>query len=233
MNRSIDEAFGVANNKQYVDLKRIAEDDIDIEEEVQPIWTQISDTISSTIKAMYAKNEDTRSNTRTPEEMTDTPAVNIINQAENFEEMDDDDEDIVDPFENATEEEIISAGREELENLGFENVTDEQATNFFNNKVVFDYADKGERAPAFDYRSSFGTTTVTINTTHKFYTTFLNKVYGNHDAKTTFELFLGSFFRAVEKLNIYQQDENDRLITQWYNKLNNYISQQINPRDTK
>ena len=229
----LDEAFGVANNKQYVDLKKIAEDDIDIEEEVQPIWTQICDIISSTIKAMYAQNEETRSNTRTPEEMTDTPAVNIINQAESFEVEDDDDDEVVDPFENATEEEIIDAGRVELENLGFENVTDEQATNFFNNKVVFDYSDKGERAPAFDYRSSFGTTTVTINTTHKFYTTFLNKVYGNPDAKTTFELFLGSFFRAIEKLNTYQRDENDKLITLWYNKLNNYISEQMSPRDTK
>lgn len=228
----LDEAFGVANNKQYVDLKKIAADDIDMEEEVQPIWTQISDIISSTIKAMYAKNEDTRSNTRTPEEMTNTPATNIINQAENFEELDDDDE-VENPLDNATEEEIIDAGREELENLGFENVTDEQATNFFNNKVVFDYADKGERGPAFDYRSSFGTTTITINTTHKFYTSFLNKIYGNPDAKTTFELFLASFFRAVEKLNVYQSVENDKLITLWYNKLNNYISEQLNPRDTK
>lgn len=49
----LDEAFGVANNKQYVELKRIEAEDIDYEEEVQPIWCQLYDVIYNTIKEMY------------------------------------------------------------------------------------------------------------------------------------------------------------------------------------
>lgn len=226
----LDEAFGVANNKQYVDLKKIAEADIDYEEEVQPMWNQLYAVIHETISAMYKKNEETRKNTRSFDDMN-TASTNIINTVETEEEMDDDEDEVVEnPLENVTPEEIVQKGKEELENLGFENVTDEQASNFFNNKVIFEYADKGERSPAFDYKAVLSTTVITINTSHKFYTSFLSKLYNSSDAKTTFELFLASFFQSIRKTNAYQSEQNDKLMTIWYNKLNNYITEQLNPR---
>lgn len=227
----LDEAFGVANNKQYVDLKKIAEDDIDYDEPVQPMWNQLYATIHDTISAMYRRNEETRKNTRSADDLTSS-STNIINTVEIEDDLEDDEVDIIEnPLENVTEEEKIQMGKEELENLGCENVTDEQASKFFDNKVVFEYADKGERAPAFDYKAVLTTTVITINTSHKFYTAFLSKIYNSSDAKTTFELFLASFFQSVRKTNTYQDQQNDKLITMWYNKLNNYITEQLNPRN--
>lgn len=226
----LDEAFGVANNKQYVDLKRIAEADIDYDEPVQPMWNQLYDTIANTIKNMYAQNEETRKNTRSADDLP-SHSTNIINTVETVEDFEDDNiDETVNSLVNITDEEKIQIGKEELENLGCENVTDEQASNFFNNKVVFEYADKGERSPAFDYKIVLTTTIITINTSHKFYTSFLNKIYGSQDVKTTFELFLASFFQSVRKTNTYQDQQNDKLITMWYNKLNDYITEQLNPR---
>lgn len=225
----LDEAFGVANNKQYVDLKRIVESDIDYEEAVQPMWNQLYDTIATTIKSMYNKNKETRKNTRSADDIA-RPSTNIINTVETEDEFDDEIEEIKNPLENVSVEEIIQIGKEELENLGYENVTDEQASNFFNNQVVFDYADKGERSPAFDYKVVFTTTVITINTSHKFYTFFLNKLYNSPDAQITFELLLASIFQSIRKTNAYQEEQNDKLITLWYNKLNNYITEQLNPR---
>lgn len=222
----LDEAFGVANNKQYVELKRIEEADIDWEEEVQPLWIQLYEVISNTISNMYAKNEETRKNTRTIEDTT-TPATNIINVVDA--QDDEDDDDVVDPMENVTPEEVIERGREELENLGFDNPTDEQATQFFDNSVVFKYADEGERSPAFDYKFVLKTTIITINTSHEFYKSFLSKVYTNTEAQTTFELFLASLIQSIKKSNTYQKVQNDKLITMWFNKLNNYIYEQLNP----
>ena len=219
----LDEAFGVANNKQYVELKRIEEADIDWEEEVQPLWIQLHEVISNTIKEMYEKNEETRKNTRTIEETT-TPATNIINVVDSQ-----DDEDVVDPMENVTPEEVIVRGKEELENLGFDNPTDEQASKFFDNSVMFKYADEGERSPAFDYKFVLTTTIITINTSHEFYKSFLTKIYTNNDVKTTFELFLASLVQSIKKSNIYQKQQNDKLVTMWFNKLNNYIYEQLNP----
>lgn len=226
----LDEAFGVANNKQYVDLKRIAEADIDYEEPVQPIWNQLYPTIADTIKSMYDKNEETRKNTRSADDVV-TQSTNIINTVEIADEVDEEVDEIEDLMENVPTEEIIKTGKETLVELGFEDVTDEQATKFFNNKVIFDYSDKGERSPAFDYKCVLATTVITINTSHKFYTSFLSKLYNSADARTTFELFLASFFQSVRKTNTYQSIQNDKLITMWYNKLNNYISEQLNPRN--
>lgn len=49
----IGEAFGVANNKQYVELKKVDVEDLDPDEvDIPPIWDQLADTIISTIKAM-------------------------------------------------------------------------------------------------------------------------------------------------------------------------------------
>lgn len=226
----LDEAFGVANNKQYVDLKKVEEADIDYEEEVQPMWNQLYDTIHNTIDAMYKKNEETRKNTRSFDDMN-VASTNIINTVETEDEVDDEEDEVVDnPLDNVSPDEIIQKGKEELESLGFEDVTDEQASNFFNNKVIFDYADKGERSPAFDYKVVLATTVITINTSHKFYTSFLSKLYNSADAKTTFELFLASFFQSIRKTNAYQKEQNDKLMTIWYNKLNNYITEQLNPR---
>jgi hypothetical protein len=227
----LDEAFGVANNKQYVELKRIESEDIDYEEEVQPVWCQLYEVVYNTIKEMYRLNEETRRNTRSYDD-ADTPATNIINSVESenidVDESDaGDEEEVIDP----ASDEAISAGKEELANQGYENPTDEQATRFISNKVNFDYADKGERAPAFDYKFVLSTTIITINTSHKFYTLLLEKIYPNTEARTTFELLLASLVQSIRKTDTTQKQENDKLVTLWYNRLNNYISELANPKN--
>lgn len=214
-------------------MKKIDVNDLDPDElDIPPIWDQLSGTIIPTIKAMYAQNEETRSNTRTFEE-TKSPSTDIINTVENdpaTADFDDDNEEEVDV---PSAEEVAETGKEELKELGYENPTDEQGTAFINNSVNFVYADKGERSPAFDYKAVLKTTVITINTSHKFYTSFLSKIYTNAEVQTTFELFLASLIQSVRKTDPYQQIENDRLMTAWYNRLNNYISEQLNPRNTR
>lgn len=225
-----DEVFGVANNKQYVELKKVDAEDLDPEErDIRPIWDQLAETIIPTIKAMYAQNEETRSNTRTFDN-TQSPSTDIINTVENDPATSDYD-DSSEETEIPSAEEVAETGKEELKELGYEDPTDEQAARFINNSVNFVYADKGERSPAFDYKPVLTTTVITINTSHKFYTSFLSKIYTNPEVQTTFELFLASLIQSVRKTDSYQSVENDRLLTAWYNRLNNYISEQLNPRN--
>lgn len=166
----LDEVFGVANNKQYVELKKIEVNDLDADEnDVPPIWHQLSEIIVPTIKAMYDQNEETRHNTRTFEG-NESPSTDIINTVENDPaNIDFENEDVEVP----SNEEAAEMGKEELRELGYENPTDEQGIAFINNSVNFVYADKGERSPAFDYKAVLKTTVITINTSHKFYTSFL------------------------------------------------------------
>ncbi len=222
----LDEAFGVANNKQYVELKEIEEEDIDFEEEVQPMWLQLKEVITPTISAMYKKNEETRKSTRSFDDVK-TPATDIINIVENDENEEEEENTSV----NIPEEEAIETGRRELEEQGFEQATDEQIRTFLNNAINFNYEDRGERSPAFDYKFVLSTTVITINTSHKFYASFLSRIYGNKDVKTTFELFLASLIQSIKKTNIYQLPQNDKLINMWYSKLNSYIEEQLEPRN--
>lgn len=171
----LDEVFGVANNKQYVELKKVDAEDLDPEErDIRPIWDQLAETIIPTIKAMYAQNEETRSNTRTFDN-TQSPSTDIINTVENDPATSDYD-DSSEETETPSAEEVAETGKEELKELGYEDPTDEQAARFINNSVNFVYADKGERSPAFDYKPVLTTTVITINTSHKFYTSFLSKM---------------------------------------------------------
>lgn len=226
----LDEAFGVANNKQYVELKKIDKEDIDSDEEVQPIWVQLYSTVAKTIKAMYRKNEETRKKTRTIED-TQTATVDIINDVEG-----DSDSDVEsatnDVKANTPQEELIDKGKEVLIEQGFEDVKEEEVARFINNAVNFTYADKGKFSPAFDYSFKLGCVLITINTSHDFYTSFLGKIYENDEVKTTFELFLASFVKAIDETDKYQSSENDRLVSTWHDKLKKYIMEKLNPRKT-
>lgn len=225
----LDEAFGVSNNKQYVELKRVEPEDIDLDEEVQPIWSQLYSTIHNTIDAMYRKNEETRKKTRSIENIQ-TATVDIINNVEG----DEDDENV----ESATKEakkttspaELIDKGKEALAEQGVEDATEEEVKLFINNSVNFSYADKGKFSAAFDYSFKLGCALITINTGHEFYTCFLSKIYDNDEVKTTFELFLASFVKSIDETDRYQSVENDRLVSTWHEKLKKYIMQQLNPK---
>lgn len=223
----LDEAFGVANNKQYVELKRIDPEDIDPEEEVQPMWCQLKSVVSNTIKAMYKQNESTRSKTRTTED-TQTATVTIINDVEN-----DSTEEVSsatkDAKENTPKEELLNKGKEALIEQGFEKPTDEEASIYINNSVNFQYSKMGRFGPAFDYSFQLGSAIITINTEHELYTALLSKIYSNEEVKTTFELFLASFVKAVDETH-YQSEENDKLVAAWNAKLKKYIMEQLNPR---
>lgn len=230
-NPELDEAFGVSNNKQYVDLKAIEEDDIDYDaDEVLPMWVQLKDVIAPTIASMYKKNEETRKSTRTYDS-TKTPSTNIINivEKEHEDEFDNTSEGRSDEI---SETEKIEIGKEELKKQGIKNVTDEQSLTFLRNKVNFEYKDCSERGPAFDYKIVLDTLIITINTSHKLYSSFLNKIYNNNkDTQTTFELFLASIMQSIKVTNTYQKSQNDKLVGIWYSKLNHYIDEQLNPRE--
>lgn len=159
----------------------------------------------------------------------DTDIINTVENDPATSDIDDENEE----DEETPPEVIAETGKEELKEIGYEDPTDEQGTAFINNSINFVYADKGERSPAFDYKPVLKTTVITINTSHKFYTSFLSKIYSNAEVKTTFELFLASLIQSVRKTDPYQAVQNDRLMTTWYNRLNNYIAEQLNPRDMK
>lgn len=227
----LDEAFGVANNKQYVELKRIEQEDIDSEEEVQPMWIQLYSVIYNTIKNMYKRNEAIRQGSRSVKD-SQTATTQIINAVEG-DETEEKTSATGEVARNVPQEERISKGKEVLTIQGIEEPTDDETIIYISNSVNFVYAKLGKFGPAFDYSFESGSAIITVNVEHELYTMLLSKIYSSEEVRTTFELFLASFVKAIDETQYYQSVQNDKLVALWNAKLKKYILEQLRPRETR
>ena len=222
-NPELDEAFGVANNKQHVELRRVEQNDY-IDEEVKPVWAQVYDIIHDTISAMYAANKKTRENARTVKDIT-PPTTQIINSAEENQESTlggATDE----ARENTPHEKLVEKTKEQLKEQGIENPTEEDINSYMNNKVNVVHKNLGKTAGLFDYSFELGSCLVTFNMDHIFYKTTLCEIFESIDTKTAFELFVASLVKAVDETKMFQEEQNDNLIAIWNEKLRRYINEQ-------
>lgn len=224
-NPELDEAFGVANNKQHVELRRIEPDDY-IDEEVKPIWAQLYDIVHDTISAMYAQNKKTREKARTAQDII-PPTVQIINSAEESQDEESDSA-TTEIRQNTPIEELVEKTKEELIEQGIADPTEEDVNSYMNNKVNVVHKNLGKTAGLFDYSFELGSCLVTFNMDHIFYKTTLEDIFKSIDAKTAFELFVASLVKAVDETKKSQEEQNDNLIAIWNEKLRRYINEQQN-----
>lgn len=219
----LDEAFGVANNKQHVELRYVDPNDY-IDEEVKPIWLQLQNIISNTISAMYAENKKTRENARTIKDII-TPSEAIINSVE-LNEEESKDSATAEIKRNTSEEELIEKNKEELKEQGLEAPTEDEVRNYMNNHVHIKYKNLGKMAGLFDYSFGLGSCMVTFNMDHIFYKNCLVDIFKDNDTKVAFELFMAALVKAVDDTNLSQGDQNDNLLQTWNEKLRKYINEQ-------
>jgi len=217
----LDEAFGVANNKQHVELRELNQMDYE-GEEVQPMWLQLYSVVHDTINKMYNENKVTRDKSRTVDDIT-TPASVIINTVEATNDTKGESDKIM------TEtplEELVEKNKEALKEQGIEDATDEDAITYMKNKVNIVYKDLG-RGPFFDYSFSLGNCYVEINTRHIFYQRFLAGIESDADMRTAFELFIASFVKTIEETTgDHQREVSDSIVQGWNEKLRKYINEQ-------
>lgn len=224
-NPELDEAFGVANNKQHVELRRVEPNDY-IDEEVKPVWAQLYDIIHDTITAMYAANKKTRENARTVQDII-PPTTRIINSAEEN-QGDEPNSATEEVRQNTPKEELAEKTKKELKDQGIENPTEDDINSYMNNKVNVVHKNLGKTAGLFDYSFELGSCLVTFNMDHIFYKTTLNNIFESTDTKTAFELLIASLVKAVDETKKSQEEQNDNLIAIWNEKLRRYINEQQN-----
>lgn len=224
-NPELDEAFGVANNKQHVELRYVDKNDF-IDDEVKPIWLQLWPIIHNTIDAMYAANKNTREGTRSSKDIT-TPTEEIINNVEKHEEQPENSA-TAEAKRNTPQEELVEKNKKELQEQGIEDPTQEEIHNYMNNKVHIVYKNLGKMAGLFDYSFELGSCKVTFNMDHIFYKNCLENIFKENDTKVAFELFVASLVKAIDDTKINQEDQNDNLIAEWNEKLRKYINEQQN-----
>ena len=219
----LDELFGVANNKQQVELRKDTDSDIYSDELEQPLWIQLYHIIHPTIQKMVADNKELRKSSRTPtnENVADSPVNNVVSGVEKTE----DNEGSVSSqtAETTTPEKLEAEAEQYLIDKGIESPTHEQIKALLAKELILEYRNIGRIHAFIDTNFSLGNVKVTINTEHIFYNEFISKM--PEESRLAFELFIASLAKAIDLTNINNSDQNEELIQNWDNRLKKYLRQ--------
>lgn len=220
----LDEVFGVANNKQQVELREDTDTEIGPNGEViLSLWNRLAHVIKPTIKKMVEENKVLRKGSRNPNpnDLPDSPANNIVQDVESRE----------DDTGSATSQITGTKNTEELEkeaeqfliDRGVESPTQDQIRALLNRELTFEYSNLGRNGSFMDTDFSLGHVSVTINTAHIFYNEYIAKM--PEDSRLAFELFIAALAKAIDLTNVHNSDQNDELLQHWDHRLKSYLKQ--------
>ena len=219
----LDEAFGIANNKQQVDLKEIDDEALADYDGNEPMWIQLKSVIKNTIDDMVKLNKERRKGTRSNPGKTATTAT-----SETVKAAEEENPDIVVPttvvIPEITEEIKVQVEKE-LQDEGYEEVTEEQIQQYLDSNTRIKYVNHGSRGAFIDYEDRLGVLKIIVNKDHQFYEQFVQDAYQNEDMQITFELFLVSLIKTVYQLHATHPVPMDKLIDDINNRLKVYLKQ--------
>lgn len=220
----LDEVFGVANNKQQVELRDDAEPEMDANNElILPLWNRLAQVIQPTIKKMVEDNKVLRKGSRNQsnDDLPESPANNIVSDVEKHE--DDTGSATSQVTETRKPEELEREAEEFLKNRGVETPTHEQIRALLDRELTFEYANLGRNGSFMDTDFSLGHVSVTINTAHIFYNEYIVKM--PEESRLAFDLFIAALAKAIDMTNIHNSDQNDELLQHWDHRLKSYLKQ--------
>ena len=220
----LDELFGVANNKQQVELRNNFESDINLDiDSDKPLWDKLSRIVTQTIKKMFKENQELRKSSRTGKngDITDSPVNNVVSGVE---ETEDNEGSVSSQMAETTNPETLEAEAEQyLIDQGIESPTHEQIKALLAKELILEYRNIGRNNSFVDTDFSLGNVKVTINTEHIFYNEFISKM--PEESKLAFELFIASLAKAIDLTNNNNSDQNDELLQYWDGRLKKYLRQ--------
>jgi hypothetical protein len=66
---------------------------------------------------------------------------------------------------------------------------------------------------------------ITFNMQHIFYSTFLEKLFEDKESEKAFDLFIASLVKAIDDTQNTQQEQDEKLLEVWNNKIKKYIEE--------
>lgn len=221
-NPELDEIFGVANNKQQVELFELDEEDY-TEEETKPIWFDLNKIIANEIKEILKKLKARKVGSRkggfskpSSEEavVSSVEKNNSLNTASSH-------------FKNeANEVDLLKLGRERLIDGGVPDPSDEEVKEALKLPIKLEKKDLGDNSTFIDITSRMGNCWLTINTGSVFYRELYSKVEEQDESvKRAFNLILMAFARAEDESfndsELYEAFKDVR--EKWGIKLRKYL----------
>ena len=219
----LDEVFGVANNKQHVELFELEEEEY-AEEELKPIWFLLNKIVGNEIKQIFKKLEARRKGLRTKTKTGGKlPEEAIVEAVEGKNPT------ITASFhnkENTSQAELFELGKKRLIDAGNPNPSEGDVKNALVPPVKLEFRDLGDTSAFVDISSKMGNCWLTINTGSVFYRDLYSKIEEEDESvQRAFNLILMAFARAEdEAFNndvLYEAFQDVR--EQWGIKLRKYL----------
>ena len=221
----LDEAFGIANNKQQVALKRIDDDDLADFDGIEPMWVQLRETVSGTIRDIVAKNSERRSGTRS--NSNGITATTSTSETVKAAEANNPEISVPKSEEPKITPEVKDKVEQELHEEGFTEVTEEQILQYLDSNTRVRYVNYGARGAFLDFKEELGVLKIIVNKDHQFYQQFVQESYTDENMQVTFELFLVSLIKTVHQLKNTYPAAMDRLVDDINTKLIAYLKQDL------
>ena len=219
----LDEVFGVANNKQHVELIEVKKEDLMDDDEVKPIWVELKDLVQKAIKDMVARNRELRKHSKTINGMPKSEAESVIDSIETGNKKTSSD-----ITQNENKETAIEVAKEILDINGIKDPSDIDIKEILDRKVNFIYENNSSQR-FFDIEVERGVSKCIINENHIMYKKFLKNIEENPNLSTCFELFIGALVRVKDEM--IQQDKKiifDEILEDWNAKLTMFITRFAN-----
>lgn len=160
----LDSAFGISNNKQYVNLKPMSKQEMQeaSNDEIKTVWHQLANEILETIKNMTDRNSEIRSEDMIVDDPEPSEASEISNASDEAEGLVDNEPEI--PEEQKQEE-----AEEQLKSEGNDDPTEGQKQQLIDSKVrVVVVYNKSKRDSFIDTSFAAQTLSIIINAKHDF-----------------------------------------------------------------
>lgn len=215
----LDSAFGISNNKQYVNLKPMTKAEMAevSADEIKTVWHQLADEIIPTIEELTKRNSAIRG-----EEMVeDDPEPAEASEISNVVEEEIEDEPIVD---NIPEEIKVQEAEEQLVKEGNEKPSTVQVQKLIDSQVrVVSVYNKGKMDSFIDISHAAGTLSIILNANHAFYSKLVSGVFDKEDTKVPFELFMIAVMRSIKKQSVANPDAMDTLLYDINERITKYM----------
>jgi len=192
----LDEAFGVANNKQHVELFELEEVEY-IEEDIKPIWFKLNKVVGVEIAQIYKKLKARKAGSRSGRNKNGLTEESIVRSVESNNKK----ETASMHVKNTTDiGALIKLGMERLIDGGNPNPTREEVIGIIELPVKLELKDLGDNSTFIDITNRMGNCWLTINVGSMFHRELYSKIEeADEPVKRAFNLILMAFARAEDE----------------------------------
>lgn len=216
----LDSAFGISNNKQYVNLKPMTKAEMAevSADEIKTVWHQLAEEIIPTIDALTKRNTAIRGEEMIEDDPQPAEASDISNVVE--EEIED--EPIV--VDDIPEEVKVQEAEEQLVKEGVDNPSSVQIQKLIDSQVrVVPVYNKGKMDSFIDTSFAAGTLSIILNANHAFYGKLVSAIFDKEETKIPFELFMIAVMRSMKKQSVSNPDSMDTLLYDINERITKYM----------